>query len=472
MSKNRWRVLNAEIDLRLHEQPDFLVVPPTSDFCNSVVFNAGEAAVQAFVDELSEYMANPSATTDIQESYRLAQHQPPVITPTQFQYWAHHKLLAAAHDSPTCDLQNGDGLFAFCPANRNLKEYHEVVQAANSAFNQAILGNRRGKLDESVPIIARCHTLEDLRNALLHRGAACGLMCQPRYQKQSQYVFLTESLAHQLNTKSIRDCITADATKERLRVHYLLHECEVILRTFAQLCTNYRLVSAAVKTNLASSMPFKQAVQRIQRLPDYASAICQRDLNPTGLVTLRMEKKSGTDTKLAAPGRRSATQVSLSPLHKIQAPCFKKRKTLRFPHHSYLFFHGVTSMVNAQGPAPSNTSSQSTSGQQRAKSRPTTRDLPADELAAVRSAGFFSKITSRNAESYQQWSEICRSWPLPSVCRLYATIGFSCPHGMSGKLQGSCPKGAHTAWANLGAADKEKVRNWVAANAAIFKLEA
>ena len=339
MSKNRWRVLNAEIDLRLHEQPDFLVVPPTSDFCNSVVFNAGEAAVQAFVDELSEYMANPSATTDIQESYRLAQHQPPVITPTQFQYWAHHKLLAAAHDSPTCDLQNGDGLFAFCPANRNLKEYHEVVQAANSAFNQAILGNRRGKLDESVPIIARCHTLEDLRNALLHRGAACGLMCQHRYQKQSQYVFLTESLAHQLNTKSIRDCITADATKERVRVHYLLHECEVILRTFAQLCTNYRLVSAAVKTNLASSMPFKQAVQRIQRLPDYASAICQRDLNPTGLVTLRMEKKSGTDTRqAAAPGRRSATQVSLSSLPKSSSSMLQTKKKLFVFLTIHIFF--------------------------------------------------------------------------------------------------------------------------------------
>ena len=126
-----------------------------------------------------------------------------------------------------------------------------MVQAANSAFNQAILGNQQEKLEELV------HTLEDLCIALLHGGAACGLMCQPRYQKQSQFVFLTESLAHQLNTKSIRDCITADATKEQVCVHYLLHECEVILQTFAQLCTNYRLVSAAVKTNLASSMPFK-----------------------------------------------------------------------------------------------------------------------------------------------------------------------------------------------------------------------
>mmetsp|Transcript_24845 Transcript_24845/g.38401 ORF Transcript_24845/g.38401 Transcript_24845/m.38401 type:complete len:286 (-) Transcript_24845:296-1153(-) len=266
-------------------------------------------------------MANPTATTDIKESYHLAQHQPPVITPTQFQYWAHHKLLAAAHDLPTCNLQNGDGLFAFCPANHNLKEYHEVVKAANSAFNQAILGNRQGKLEESVPIIARCHTLKDLHNALLRHGATCGLMCQPRYQKQSQFVFLTESLAHQLNTKSICDCITANATREQVRVHYMLHKCKVILRTFAQQCTNYRLASVAVKTNLASSKPFKQAALRIKRLTEYASAIYQRDLNSTGLVTLHMVKKQEQKPdRLRHKGVALLPRAQPRPIHQARVP--------------------------------------------------------------------------------------------------------------------------------------------------------
>ena len=83
MAKNVWRVLNAEIDLRQTvQQPNFLTVPPNSNFCNNVVFTAGPAAVPALVAEMEDYMSNPSLTSAIKEYYYLAQHHPPVIGPT------------------------------------------------------------------------------------------------------------------------------------------------------------------------------------------------------------------------------------------------------------------------------------------------------------------------------------------------------------------------------------------------------
>ena len=105
------------------------------------------------------------------------------------------------------------------------------------------------------------------------------------------------------------------------------------------------------------------------------------------------------------------------------------------------------------------------------RARPSVRNLSAEDQQAVRNAGFIKKLTSRDAETYEQWLEIAASWPLTEVCRLYSVKGFSCPHGVSGSLQGSCNK-AHTTWANLGAADKEKVKSWIASKNTIFKLDA
>eukprot|EP00816_Leptocylindrus_hargravesii_P003301 CAMPEP_0196803236 /NCGR_PEP_ID=MMETSP1362-20130617/2608_1 /TAXON_ID=163516 /ORGANISM="Leptocylindrus danicus, Strain CCMP1856" /LENGTH=73 /DNA_ID=CAMNT_0042174691 /DNA_START=286 /DNA_END=507 /DNA_ORIENTATION=+ len=65
MAKNVWRVLNAEIDLRQTvQQPNFLTVPPNSNFCNKVMFMAGPAAVPA---EMEDYMSNPPPTSAIKE---------------------------------------------------------------------------------------------------------------------------------------------------------------------------------------------------------------------------------------------------------------------------------------------------------------------------------------------------------------------------------------------------------------------
>ena len=89
----------------------------------------------------------------------------------------------------------------------------------------------------------------------------------------------------------------------------------------------------------------------------------------------------------------------------------------------------------------------------------------------MRNAGFIKKLTSREAETFDQWKDIVRSWPLPEVCRLYSIKSFSCPHGVSGRHQGTCTR-AHPTWATLDAAAKEKVRSWIATKPTIFKLDA
>jgi len=109
-----------------------------------------------------------------------------------------------------------------------------------------------------------------------------------------------------------------------------------------------------VTYNAVSSEPFKQALKHIQKLPNFAYSVCQRELNPTDLVTLRMEKSPVAETRQAAPAACCSTN---------------------------------------QGSVTSNTPGQSTLGQQRTQSRagPVAKDLPPDELAAVHNA-LYNKI--------------------------------------------------------------------------------
>ena len=257
-------------------------------------------------------MSNPPSSSMVPQIYSMAQHHPPVISPTGFHYWAYHRILTAPYDSPTCNLQGGDSLYSFCPGNRKLKEYNEVVSASHSTVTQSVLGNRRGKLDEELKLVARCHNLDDIINALLHRGAACGLMVQLSEGKVSQYIYLIECMVFQLNTRDVREQMWNDSTKERIRAHYLLNELEKILMAFTKQCTNYQVLSAATRTNSLSSVPFKQAMKRVKNLPTFVDALCQRELNSTGLATLRLEKNPDTEARnLAAPAaRRSPNQVS------------------------------------------------------------------------------------------------------------------------------------------------------------------
>mmetsp|Transcript_18426 Transcript_18426/g.28699 ORF Transcript_18426/g.28699 Transcript_18426/m.28699 type:complete len:143 (+) Transcript_18426:777-1205(+) len=139
---------------------------------------------------------------------------------------------------------------------------------------QAFLGNLGGKLKDTVPLIARCHTLDNIMYALLHRGAACGLMCQLGYQKGSQYAFLVGILTYQLHTNGIRDCIQADAALEQIRAHYILNEYGTIVQTFSKQCSNYSLVSAVMTYKAIGSEPFKQALKCIQKLPNFVYSVC------------------------------------------------------------------------------------------------------------------------------------------------------------------------------------------------------
>lgn len=168
MAKNIWRVINAEIEPSQTDLDAFLTVPVNSAFCHQIVYTAGPTAITTLQNEMEEYMSNPPSLSMVSQNYSMAQHHPPVISPTGFHYWAYHRILTAPYDSPTCNLQGGDSLYSFCPGNRKLKEYNEVVSASHSTVTQSVLGNRRGKLDEELKIVARCHNLDDIINAQLH----------------------------------------------------------------------------------------------------------------------------------------------------------------------------------------------------------------------------------------------------------------------------------------------------------------
>ena len=312
-AKSIWRVINATVVKEATAQNAFLQVPPNSAFCHQIVYNAGPTALQTFLDELAEVMANPPSSSLVQQYYSMAQHHAPVISPTAFHYWAYHRIMTNPYDSPRCNLQGGDSLFGFCPGNRKLKEYNDVVSASQSTVTQSVLGNRRGKLEEELKLVARCHTLDDIMHGLLHRAAASGLMVQTSHGGVPQYVYLIECMILQLNKRDVREQMRNDSSKERIRAHYLLNELEKILMAFTKHCTNYQVLSAATSTNLISSAPFEQALKRIGNIPTFVDALCQRELNSEGLVTLRLEKNpemTARNTAASVP-RRSANQVSI-----------------------------------------------------------------------------------------------------------------------------------------------------------------
>ena len=313
MAKNTWRVINAEIDIHQHEQAAFLKVPPSSAFCEYGVFSVGPRAVQNFKANLGDSMANPPRLSLVQDSYRLARNYPPFINPTFFQYWSNLTPIHTTYDSPECDLQGGDNLFLFCPANRNLKAYSEAIIQSTSIVKQSALGNRRVKLDEEVPIVARCSNVDDIIYALLHKAAACGMMAQPAEGKVSQYVFLIECMVKHLNETGLRESMASDNTKERVRAHYLLNELERILQLFTKLITQFKIVDDATRNNVVSSLPFKTALRRIMHLPEFVYGLCQRELDGKGLVTLRRERtlESEARNQSAQAARRSYNQVSV-----------------------------------------------------------------------------------------------------------------------------------------------------------------
>ena len=145
----KWCALNGEVDLSLRQQPEFLQVPPPSAYCKAGAFAAGPGAVSNLVTQLSNRMERPSHLSLVRHLYTLAQFHMPFICHTSFQYWAHHKVLSVPYDAAGCNLQGGDSLFLFCPANRHHRDYNDAMATADSITNQAFLGNRRVKLDGS-----------------------------------------------------------------------------------------------------------------------------------------------------------------------------------------------------------------------------------------------------------------------------------------------------------------------------------
>ena len=91
-----------------------------------------------------------------------------------------------------------------------------------------------------------------------------------------------------------------------------------------------------------------------------------------------------------------------------------------------------------------------------------------EQAIEVRTKGFVKKAKGVVLER-EKWAEIIETWPLPELCRLYATKHFVCVHGASGKLGHGCRK-KHKDWADLSSADKAKVKEWVTTHNTTFTL--
>ena len=92
-----------------------------------------------------------------------------------------------------------------------------------------------------------------------------------------------------------------------------------------------------------------------------------------------------------------------------------------------------------------------------------------DERATeVQTKGFFRK-TAGVALRRAEWLKIIDTWPLPKVCRGYATRNFVCAHGASGKLHDGCRK-KHKNWADLSTEEKSKMKKWVIMHSTTFTL--
>ena len=66
--------------------------------------------------------------------------------------------------------------------------------------------------------------------------------------------------------------------------------------------------------------------------------------------------------------------------------------------------------------------------------------------------------------------KITDMFPLSNVCRGYATKGFTCSNGASGKLGNGCRK-KHKNWADLSTEEKAKMMEWVTTHSTIFTLQ-
>ena len=88
--------------------------------------------------------------------------------------------------------------------------------------------------------------------------------------------------------------------------------------------------------------------------------------------------------------------------------------------------------------------------------------------ADVQAKGFFTKVRSVTLEK-DEWMKVVDAYPLPGVCRGYATKGFTCAYGASGKLGSGCRK-KHKNWADLSTEEKAKMREWVTTHSTTFTL--
>ena len=91
-----------------------------------------------------------------------------------------------------------------------------------------------------------------------------------------------------------------------------------------------------------------------------------------------------------------------------------------------------------------------------------------EQAIEVRTKGFVKKAKGVVLER-EKWAEIIETWPLPELCRLYATKHFVCVHGASGKLGQGCRK-KHKNWADLSSEDKAKMKEWVTTHNTTFTL--
>ena len=85
------------------------------------------------------------------------------------------------------------------------------------------------------------------------------------------------------------------------------------------------------------------------------------------------------------------------------------------------------------------------------------RDLNPEEQDKSRKHGYIWKLTGRG-ERQPEWDAARRAWPVPHLCFYHAVKAFACPHGLDGRLQGSCVK--HLGWSFLSATDKQKIQDW------------
>ena len=285
--ETEWMAMNASIYLLTSNQAERLTVTTASAFLTAEFLRAKTAPIMAFREEIQFLMKDEPSWSQCSHLYQAVRANKPFINASIVNLFVNNIWATTSFASSQCALDAATSLFLCCPADRRSAVFQVKEDEVIKADMAAHLGTNKGKAAEGVPLLARCTYLLDVVSALLFMSAAARICCDEVEDTAPALPWLLDFAASTIFMEEIEDTFVAQAPREELLSHYLLHELQEIFRVYVKGVTHFRQKSMVTHNGCVKLSNWTAAARAIMELPRKIEMLANADLNATGLVTLR-----------------------------------------------------------------------------------------------------------------------------------------------------------------------------------------